>query len=247
MSKLLYVGQQTADFLADNVEEHLDRYLRDGFADLEAAGDWRIPLSISADLEQLTRLVPEKGHEAEVHNSLVVGRALSELTPSLARENRIWVRLSHIEGFAYSRARWITNIPDTKLASTIRAHFFATTWTGCRDDHAIARLWWNHQIASLLMPEDPEAALMLLLSRADLRANFIERPTVGARLPLARGIIRELAKNEALKGSETGFRAFMKAVNSRGAGKYVETWKDNEVDAFILQCVRTATLSIPGS
>lgn len=236
MSNLLYVGQQTADFLADNVEEHLDRYLRDGFGDLEAAGDWRIPLSISADLEQLTQLVPDKGHEAEIHNSLVVGRALSELTPSLARENRIWVRLSHIEALAYSRSRWLTGVADGKLVSAIRTHFFAATWTGCRDDHAIARLWWNHQIASMLMPEDPEGALKLILSRADLRANFIERPTVGARLPLARGIIRELAKNEGLKGSEARFRMFMKLVNSKGAGKYLEAWPERRVDAFVSQC-----------
>lgn len=241
MSNLLYVGQQTADFLADNIEEHLERYLHGGFGDLEASGDWRIPLSISADLAQLSELIPDKGQTAEVQNSLIVGGALSRLTPSLARENRIWIRISHIDGLAYSRARWLTNIVDSKLAATIRTHFFAATWTGCRDDHSIARLWWNHQIASMLMPEDPEAALKIILSRADLRASFIERPTVGARLPLAKGIIRELAENEALRASQARFRAFMKIINAQGAGKYVETWRGEEVDAFVSECARAAT------
>lgn len=240
MSKLLYVGQQTADFLADNVEEHLERYLSIGFRDLEASGDWRIPLSISADLYRLEDLSPDKGAEAEVANSLIVGSALANLTPSLARENRIWIRLSHVEGLAYSRARWLTSIADGKLARAIRTHFFAATWTGCRDDHAIARLWWNHQIASTLMPEDPNAALKIILSRADLRANFIERPTVGARLPLARSIIRELARNEALKASEPGFRVFMKIINAQGAGKYLETWGAAEVDVFVSNCAHAA-------
>lgn len=240
MSKLLYVGQQTADFLADNVEEHLDRYLSTGFEDMEASGDWRIPLSVSADLDQLEELSPDRGADAEVANSLIVGRALSNLTPSLARENRIWIRLSHIEGLAYSRARWLANIADAKLAQAIRTHFFATTWTGCRDDHAIARLWWNHQIASMLMQEDPKQALELILSRADLRANFVERPTVGARLPLAQGIIRELAKNDALKTSEAGFRKFMKAINAKGAGKYVEAWRAEEIDHLVAECAEIA-------
>lgn len=240
MSKLLYVGQQTADFLADNVEEHLDRYLSTGFEDMEASGDWRIPLSISADLNQLEELSPDRGADAEVANSLIVGHALSNLTPSLARENRIWIRLSHIEGLAYSRARWLANIADAKLAQAIRTHFFAATWTGCRDDHAIARLWWNHQIASMLMPEDPKQALELILSRADLRANFVERPTVGARLPLAQGIIRELAKNDALKTSEAGFRKFMKAINAKGAGKYVEAWRAEEIDHLVAECAEIA-------
>lgn len=245
MSKLLYVGQQTADFLADNVEEHLDRYLSIGFQDLEASGDWRIPLSISANLDQLEELNPDKGAEAEIANSLIVGRALANLTPSLARENRIWVRLSHVESLAYSRARWLANIADEKLPKAIRTHFFAATWTGCRDDHAIARLWWNHQIASMLMPEDPKQALELILSRADLRANFIERPTVGARLPLAQGILRELAKNEALRNSEPGFRKFMKAINTRGAGKYVETWRTEEINTLVSECAVLALASGP--
>ena len=243
MSKLLYVGQQTADFLADNVEENLERYLNSGFQDLEASGDWRLPLSISADLEQLEELSPDKGAEAEVANSLIVGRALANLTPSLARENRIWIRLSHIEGLVYSRARWLANIADGKLAQAIRTHFFAATWTGCRDDHAIARLWWNHQIASMLVPEDAKAALALILSRADLRANFIERPSVGARLPLAQGIIRELAKNDALKTSEAGFRKFMKAINAKAAGKYVETWRTEEVDTLVTKCAEIAPVT----
>ncbi|MBJ6984335.1 DUF6339 family protein [Luteimonas sp. MC1750] len=240
MSKLMYVGQQTADFLADNVEEHLERYLEGSFEDLEATGDWRIPLSISADLGLLSELISDRGHEAEVDNSLIVGRALSQLTPSLARENRIWVRLSHIEGLAYSRARWLSNIAESKLAATIRTHFFASTWTGCRDDHAIARLWWNHQIASMLIPDDPAAALKLILSRADLRANFVERPTVGARLPLAQGIVRELAKNEALRASQERFRTFIKTLNAQGAGKYLETWREEEIDAFVSGCDRAA-------
>ena len=240
MSRLLYVGQQTADFLADNVEEHLERYLHTGFQDLEASGDWRIPLSISADLEQLENLSPDKGAEAEVANSLIVGHALSNVTPSLGRENRIWIRLSHMEGLAYSRARWLTNVADAKLAQAIRTHFFAATWTGCRDDHAIARLWWNHRIASMLMPEDVKAALELILSRADLRANFVERPTVGARLPLAQGIIRELARNDALMASQAGFRKFMKAINAKGAGKYVEAWRAEEVDLLVTECAEAA-------
>ncbi|PJJ99482.1 hypothetical protein CO641_08035 [Lysobacteraceae bacterium NML91-0213] len=92
----------------------------------------------------------------------------------------------------------------------------------------------------MLMPEDPKQAMELILSRADLRANFVERPTVGARLPLAQGIIRELAKNDALKTSEAGFRKFMKVINAKGAGKYVETWRPAEVDRLVAECAEIA-------
>lgn len=240
MSRLLYVGQQTADFLADSVEDHLERYLASGFADLEAAGDWQIQLSVHADLDLLSELIPEKGQETEVRNSLLVGRALASLTPSLARENRIWIRLSHVEGLEYSRKRWLTNVPEAKQAQAVRTHFFASTWTGCRDDHAISRLWWNHRIASMLTPEEPEAALTLMLSSADIRANFIERPRVGTRLPLARGIINELRVNELLRSSETRFRKFMKLLNAQGAGQYVEVWSDEQIKKFVAKCAESA-------
>lgn len=243
MTRLLYVGQQTADTLADSVEDHLERYTETGFDDLEASGDWRIPLSIRAGLDVLTDLKPEKGKEAEVHNSMLVGRALASLTPSLARENRIWIRLSHVEGLEYSRKRWLTDVPEGKLAQSVRTHFFAPTWTACRDDHAISRLWWNHQIASLLMPDRPEEALDLILSRADIRMNFIERPRVGTRLPLARGIINELRENEPLRSSEAGFRRFMRLLNAEGAGQYLEVWSESRIQSLVKRCADTALVT----
>lgn len=236
MSKLLYVGQQAADFLADNVEAHADRYLETGFDDLEAGGDWRIPLSITADLEQLDDLIPETGREAEVRNTILVGRALTSLTPSLARENRIWIRLSHVEGLAYARARWLGNIKEEAVAKAARLHFFAPTWTQCRDDHAISRLWWNHHIASSIMPEDPERALHLILSTADIRSNLIERSRIGVRLPLARGIVRRLEADDSLRSSESRFRNFMKVLNRKAAGYHMEVWEDIRIDELLLEC-----------
>jgi hypothetical protein len=240
MKQLMYVGQQTADSLADNIGIHLERYRDGDFLDLENEGDWRIHLSIKADVDAFARLSTERSPEAEVANSLLVGRALRELTPSLARENRIWVRLSHIEGLVYGRSRWLKDVSEDKLESTVRVHFFAPTWTQCRDDHALGRLWWNYQIASMLMPEDPGLALELILSRADIRLSFVERPRIGARLPLSRGILRLLAADPALRQSEPVFRRFMKVLNLRGAGRVFEVWDDSKIDSFLADCAREA-------
>lgn len=240
MKQLLYVGQHTADFLADNVPAHLDRYTEGDFSDLESGGDWRIPLSVTANLDALVDLSPERTPETEVRNSLLVGAALSGLTPSLARENRVWIRLSHVEALEFSRKRWLENATEEKLEGSIRTHFFAPTWSRCRDDHAISRLWWNHKIASMLMPEDPETALTLILSSADIRLNFVERARIGARLPLARSILRVLSSTEGLKQSESAFRHFMKFINFRGAGRSFEVWKDAQIDAFVENCAQAA-------
>ena len=185
MSRLLYVGQQVADDLKNKVSENIVRYREGNFLDFEAAGDWRISLSFDADLARLHALESDGGSESEIKNSLLVGEVLSKLTPTLARENRIWIRLSHIECLEYSRKRWLqADMDDDDLAEAVSKHFFAPTLTTCRDDHAVSRLWWNYRIARQLVPEAPDRALKVILARADIRLNFLERPGVAARATL---------------------------------------------------------------
>lgn len=240
MSKLLYVGQQVADDLRNNIHENISRYREGDFLDLEAAGDWRIPLSFDADLDALQNLAVEGGAENEIQNSITVGHALSKLTPTLARENRIWIRLSHIECLNYSRGRWLhpSMSPDA-LAAAVAKHFFAPTLTGCRDDHAISRLWWNHYIAKQIIPDNPARALKKILALADIRQGLVERPGIGARPMLGRGIVRLLEREEKLIEGKL-FGRFMKRVNLIGAGIAFEVWSDSSIDQFMLKCLEEA-------
>lgn len=238
MSRLMYVGQQVADDLRRCVGENLPRYKGGHFNDLEVAGDWRIPLSIEADLGRLDALNPDGRPESEIANSLLVGDVLGGLTPALARENRIWIRLSHIECLEYSRKRWLReNLNEEGLLKAISAHFFAPTLTRCRDDHAISRLWWNFRIARQLMPEAPERALNVILARADIRMHLVERPGIAARPALARGIVRALEGSEDLLRVERIFQVFMKTVNLRGAGVAFEVVSEEAVDVFLRECL----------
>lgn len=241
MAKLLYIGQQVADELSDGISDNLERYSDGDFLDMEAAGDWRIPLSIDADVNHLSELVPGNGSEEEIRNSLVVGQALRSLTPTLARESRIWIRLSHVECLEYSRKRWLSaDAPEERLERDIRTHFFAATLTGCRDDHAVARLWWNHRIAAQMMPEHPARALTVILARADIRQGLVERSGIGARPMLGRAIVRALERSDELLKKESVFREFMKRVNLLGAGIAFEVWSSNDVDAFMDRCLKEA-------
>lgn len=241
MSKLLYVGQQVADDLKNKVAENLDRYREGNFRDMESKGDWRIPLSIDADLASLERLELTDGAAAEIGNSLIVGHALDKLTPALARENRVWIRLSHVECLEYARRRWLqSTMNDDALTKAVAKHFFAPTLTGCRDDHAIARLWWNHHIAKLIMPDNPARALKITLARADIRLNLLERPGLAARPILAKGIVLALEKYSQLLNGERLFREFMKKINLLGAGIAFEVWDEARITQFMDQCLSAA-------
>jgi hypothetical protein len=184
-----------------------------------------------------------EGASAEVANSLLVWKAFPGITPALARENRIWVRASHIECLSFCRARWLPDangMDEEKLVSLIRSHFFAGTLTGCRDDHAVSRLWWNAWIAAHADPEDLEGALNVVLRRADTRSNLIERPWMFNRPMVAQAILGVLRNNQWVIEKEAHFRDFMKSLNVLGSGVAFEVLDRVSVDALMSRCVAHA-------
>jgi hypothetical protein len=236
MTRLQYVSTSVFESLRKNVHENLERYLAGAFTDLTNQEGWSIPLDLEVDLSEFERLKPETGVEAEVLNSLIVWRALSKLTPSLATESRIWTRLTHVEGLDYSRSRWIKNQKGAAAEKLVETHFFGETRTRYRDDNAIGRLWWNAYVARLAMPDRHFDALKLLLKKADIRSNIVERAWITSRPAIAAGIIRALDRCASVSATEMGFRTFMKAVNANGGGILFEAMSVGEVDEFMDAC-----------
>ncbi len=238
--KLTYLGLKTLDALYRGILENLERYRSGDFKDLIERGGWSIPLSQEVDLAPLQDLDPSGGAEAEVENSVRVWRALSEMTPALACEDRIWTRLSHVECLSYSRTRWLSYKGDEETAKDVRTHFFAPGLTACRDDHSIARLWWSAKIAKDIRPHDQRGALELMLRTADIRSNFVERSWTVSRPRVADAILRLMECEPWLTEREKNYRDFMKVVNHRGGGLVFELMQDAEVDSFMHTCYSLA-------
>lgn len=240
--KLKFVSAAVLDQLLDNIPANLARYSEGTFEDLAAENGWAIEAaSVEVDMDPLGQL--KKGAtsaETEVENSMLVHAALSGMTPSLAREERIWVRLTHLKCLDYSRSRWLAGKPDNALEKLVAEHFFAGTLTSMRDDNAIARLWWNAHIAAICCPEDPEKALKLILKRADIRSNFVERTRTVSRPVLARGLIRVMDSDPWVTSTEDSFREFMKVMNRDGGGILFEVLGDQRVDDFMHRCSERA-------
>lgn len=244
LERILYVDSATADDLYEKVEQNLSRYTETGFTDLAEAGGWSNSLSTVGNLSLLETLDPAGSPAAEAENSLIVWRALRNLTPSLACENRIWIRLCHIECIEYARERWLKGVSADSLVDSIQLHFFANTQTKWRDDNAISRLWWNAYIAPSLCEDDMVRALNLFLKRADIRSNFIERSWITSRKQLSRGILRLMENVPWVTSKEINFREFMKKVNQYG-GRYVfEVMPDREIDRFLSECANAAQTEV---
>jgi hypothetical protein len=242
LEKLKFVSESTLDMLWDNVAQHVARYAEGNFDDLAVENGWAIQTAtVQVDTEQLSQL--QKGAttpEIEVQNSKLLHAALPGMTASLAREERIWVRLTHMEGLEYSRSRWLAGKPVEALEKPVKEHFFARNLTGLRDDNALARLWWNMHVAKLGCPEDPEKALRLVLKSADIRSNFVERTRTVSRPVLAKALIRIMDAEPWVTASEDNFRELMKVMNRDGGGILFEIRSDTEVDTFIMRCCERA-------
>lgn len=239
--RLKYLSNATVDTLRDNVAANLDRYRSGDFSDMMATGEWSIELNLDVDLSPLADLDPANKSEAEIANSRLVWKALSGLTPTLACEEGIWTRLTHVECLDFSRARWLdANSENEGLIGDVEKHFFAPGLTARRDDNAISRLWWNAYIAHIAIPGPGLEALEMILKRADVRLNLVERSLTASRPALAAGIVRVMRRQDWLTGREDNFRSFMKTLNRLGGGVVFESMPEADVDAFMDDCATRA-------
>ncbi len=239
--KLKYLSEQTVEKLRKSIPLNIDRYSSGDFIDLMAEGDWSLELDTQVDLSPLKDLDPSVSPSAEIANSKLMWRALGHLTPSLAYEEGIWVRLTHVECLEFARARWLNGIDDKdEIAKRVSEHFFASTVARRRDDNPVSRLWWNSYIANIIEPDGKLRALNQILKKADIRLNFVERSLTVYRPPIAAGIVRLMERDPNLTQKEENFRAFMRTINRLGGGMLFEAMSVEEVDAFMDDCASRA-------
>ncbi len=240
--KAKFLSERKVLELSNSIPENLERYANGDFLDLERENGWGIETTVvTVDLELLEKLDGRsRTASADIENSLILYTALKGMTPALARDERIWVRLAHIECLDYARARWLSGYTGDALEQRVRDHMFAPNLTAIRDDNALSRLWWNFHIATIADPEDPEGALRLILKTADIRSNFVERAGTLSRKPLARAVVRAMRNDPWITSSEKAFREFMKALNRDGGGILFEALEEEETDRFVTNCIDSA-------
>ncbi|MDE2790090.1 MAG: DUF6339 family protein [Paracoccaceae bacterium] len=240
--RLHYLSEAKLGELRRNVTRHRERYAAGDFTDLERENGWAIEAGgVNIDSDLLASLDGmRRTAEGDRSASAILYRALPGMTPALAREERVWVRLSHVECLDYARSRWLRGLEEEQLDRQVHRHLFGNDLNGIRDDNALSRLWWNMHVAAIADPEDPEGALDLILKTADIRSNFVERSNTTARPPLAKAVVRVMRRNLWITSTERAFREFMIVLNRDGGGVLFETMSDEEVDKIMDTCAERA-------
>jgi len=227
------------DSLSNSVENNLHRYMSGDFLDMEKHTGWAIETTLARWDPTIAEMLDPSGTPvAEIKNSLLIYKGLQGMTPALAREERLWARLCHVECLTYARNRWLGD--EKKAVSAITRHFFASGMRGCRDQNAVGRLWWNGHVAALSMPDDIETGLERLLSRANFRLQIVDRADSAFRQPLVSGIFRLIGTEDWFNSYDAAIADFMFEVNKRSGGIMFESLDNITIDAHLHICMNAA-------
>lgn len=226
--------------LLSNIEENLGQYRTGNFEFLKVDPSSYIETNIEIDDLALSSVVCSKGEPKEVENCVALFRAMGKLSHYLARDERLWVYLTHTDLLKYSRTRWPIPEDDEKAVKHIRTHFHVIGARGIERDNAASRLWWMASLCGRVGSLPLEEALTTFLHQSDVRANIIERPTTSQSIYVFSTILRKL--HESYNSDKrlfvrNTFRAIMKELNLRGGIKLLGAMTERDVQHIFDECV----------
>lgn len=238
---LLLFRERTVRHLRETILENIEKYRSGDFKFLmsDTTNFFEVPHKI--DLAAAERITCTPVDQNEVACTLSAFNAFPTLTPYLARDERLWVYLTHIIFLDYSRARWPIPDEDNRAVAHIKKHFFATGARGIERDNAISRLWWMALICSRVRTMPLERALKVFLHQTDVRANIVERPTTAQNINVLSSVLQKLGDSyEGDKGlyERERFRGMMKELNLKGGTKLLEVLDTHEVIKIVDKCAR---------
>jgi hypothetical protein len=239
MSKILLMREALVYDLTREIEHNLEKYRTGDFQYLVSDSSNFIETDYEANDEELSKIKIIEKDFNEVQCCLGTFNGLPNISAYLARDQRLWVYLTHIVLLDYTRQRWPIPENKEKAIAHIKKHFFASGARGIERDNAISRLWWMASICSKVEGLTLEKSLTAFLYQSDVRANIVERPTTSQNVVLLSTVIKKLDQSfngdKELYGREK-FRTVMKELNLQGGIKLLEVLEPKEVERIVTRC-----------
>jgi len=236
MSEVKLFKSSTIRSLFDNVEKNIEKYRNADFSDLLHDSNLFLGAACNFSIEASVGLTCTATDDNEIACCLAIFNTLPKISASLARDERLWVRLTHIEFCKYARTRWKIPADNTVAVAHVRRHFFARGARGIERDNAISRLWWMTEICKRVDGLSLEESLKAFLFQSDVRASIVERPTTSQNSAVLSAVINELHKS--LLGDKSlykreSFRDVMKHLNVEGGTRLLEVLTSEQVGGIV--------------
>lgn len=229
-----------ASELIRQIEENLDRYRKGDFNFLLSDSRNYLETDLIIGEKKLATLACTEKDHREVQNCMAMLDAMGNLTTYLARDERLWVYLTHTFLLDYSRQRWPIPADDENAVKHIQTHFFVAGARAVERDNAASRLWWMAYLCRRVEELTLEEALTCLLHSYDVRANIIERPTTSQSIHIFSSLLEELAKSyksDRKLFNREYFRRVMKKLNLKGGVTLLAALDKAHVKDVIFRCL----------
>ena len=221
--------------LYETIANNLELYLEGSFEDILLDEHMGNVESLSFELSNLSGLIPKSGGQHDAENAYIVYKALNGMTPYLARDERIWVYLTHKPCLEFTRQRWLKpSLGREETISSIQSHFFARGKRGFERSNAISSLWWSSFIASSYQGADLRKTLDAFLAIPDLRNQIIERPTTSNSAAVFSAFMdvicnRKHSQKNAKLLKRRVYREWMKLINRYGGVRIFDALPNEEL------------------
>ena len=225
--------------MLDAIGDNLQIYREGNFSFLEIDRTAYFELDYEIDENKLALLDCSKDNHNEIKNCRNVFDSMNNLSLYHARDERIWVYLTHTILLDYTRKRWPIPEDDDKAIKFIRNHFFVIGARGFERDNSASRLWWMASLCNRVNGLSLEEALTSLLYQYDVRANIIERPTTSQSIHIFSTLIIKLyaSYNGDRKLFERStFREAMRKLNLLGGVKLLDSMSERDIETLVDKC-----------
>lgn len=228
--------------LFKNIHDNLNRYRSGNFEFIKDDPSGYIELNHDIDEVALSSIkFKDDDYIEEVNNCMAIFRAMGDISHYLARDERLWVYLTHVELLDYARSKWPIPEDDEEAVKHIRTHFHVAGARGFERDNAASRLWWMASLCGRVKELSLEDALKCFLFRTDVRANIVERPTTSQSVNVFSVVVEKLHESfngdKKLFANREAFRSVMKELNLQGGVKLLASMNKADVDSIFENCV----------
>jgi hypothetical protein len=218
-----FLKSSTVDELRKNIKDNLHIYRSGNFDYLAMDSSHWFEAKWQMDEALLLTLKPEDTFEK--HNAITVFKALNSLLPYDARDERLWVYLTHTLLLDFSRKRWPIPDDDEKAISHIKNHFFAKEKRDVERDNAVSRSWWIAYLCSRVETLPIDDALEAFLYRQETWTAIVGRPSTSQSVSFFGALLSKLS--ESYKGAKSlyvreTFRTMLVEINSIGGFKLLD-------------------------
>jgi hypothetical protein len=239
MIGLSYLKQEVVKSLRANIGDNLELYRNGSFESLIEGGVISLNGGISID-EFLLTGAHCQGGDRDIENCLLISQGIEGLTPYLARDERIWVYLTHTILLNYTRERWPIPENDEDAIKYISAHFFSKGIRGTMRANSVSRLWWAAHLSNKVEDLSLEESLHTLLYKKDVRGAIIERPTISRNSVIFSSVIKVM--NDSYKTEDKELfnrevnRKSMKKLNFVAGAKLLQGMQEEDVLNIVKEC-----------